>query len=391
MARRTFVTVPKDRRDGRPVPLGAQVRKLLFSGAVAGTDPNTGTIPDDPQRQADLAFDNLGTLVAEAGLTLDNVGHVSVWYASHAHRQYLHAPWARHFPDPDDRPARHSMVKDVGGSAVIQLEVIAVEGASRRSVSAIPGVSHGNPASPSAAIPFGVRLGEYVFSAATIGRNGITGDTPATIEGRAEQAYENNRIFLELVGLSDQNVAHVVAWYTDHRLHDALDPGWSRHFPDARSQPAWNAVVRELPGVGDGVQIEIIAVAGAERTSVEIPLPSGQGDRAGRRPGGCRIGDTFFSSAVSGVDSSAAAGPGSVEQQTELAFERTQTLLDHAGFGLAEVGRVRVWLSERRHAEAVDRVWQRIFPSEDDRPARHDIVSDLSGDAVVELELIAAR
>lgn len=391
MVRRTFETNAAAGR-GRPWSQGAMVGALLFTSPISGVDLQTGIIPDDPQRQADLAFENLFTLLAEAGMTMDNVGHLAVWYRGHEHRRYLPAPWGRSFPDPDDRPVRHSMVKDFEGPAAIQLEAIAVEGARRRSVPAIPGVWHGNPAVANEAIPFGARLGDFVFSAATIGRNGATGETPTTVEGRASQAFENNRIFLELLGLSEDSVAHLVSWYSDHRQRTALGPGWSRHFAHAGSQPAWNGVVRRLPGGGAGVQLEIVAVAGVERITLGVPDPSGAGDRAASMdPHGCRLGTTFFSSAVSGIATFSAAGAGGAVRQTEVAFERVQALLDRAGFGLRDVGRVGVWLSAREHAAAVDRVWERMFPRAEDQPARHDVVSDLRDGALVELEVIAAR
>jgi 2-iminobutanoate/2-iminopropanoate deaminase len=392
MARETFAGANPTTKPHPAAPIAARVGSLFFTGAVWGVDARTGALPDGPQSQADLAFDNLAALLAGAGMTTDNVGHVKVWYGSHEYKQYLHGPWARHFPDPTDRPARHSMVKDIPGDAVIQLEVIAVTDADRKSIAEIPGVSHGNSSEPSASIPFGARLGKYAFSAATFGRNGLTGATPPTIEGRVDQAYENNRVFLDLVGLSEHEIGQIYAWHTSHELRDTLERAWDRHFPDPGSQPARNLVVRDLPGAGASAQLEIIAVAGAGRHTVDLEIASDTAGWGGRlRPGACWIGDTFFSSSVPGIDPASGRRSDRAQKQVAQSFDNVRALLDLAGFALDDVGHVNVWMSGHGLADAVDEVWNHLFPSEDDRPVRHDIVADLYGDAVIEVEVIAAR
>ncbi len=58
---------------GAPIPMGVRIGNLVFSSGVAGADPATGKLPDDPARQAALMFDNVRTLLDQAGATLGDV------------------------------------------------------------------------------------------------------------------------------------------------------------------------------------------------------------------------------------------------------------------------------------------------------------------------------
>ena len=41
-------------------------------------------------------------------------------------RDALNAEWLKCFPDPHDRPARHTMVADLPGGMLVQIEIVAV-------------------------------------------------------------------------------------------------------------------------------------------------------------------------------------------------------------------------------------------------------------------------
>jgi hypothetical protein len=46
----------------------------LFISGVAGIDPATGKIPDDPAAQVDLALDRMQAIVRAAGLEMSHFG-----------------------------------------------------------------------------------------------------------------------------------------------------------------------------------------------------------------------------------------------------------------------------------------------------------------------------
>ncbi len=111
---------------GAPIPMGVRIGNLVFSSAVMGKDPATDSLPADPARQAELMFHNVRTLLAQAGATLDDVAHVTVYVKDNAYREHLNREWLKAFPDENDRPARHTLLWDLPGGMLIQCELVAV-------------------------------------------------------------------------------------------------------------------------------------------------------------------------------------------------------------------------------------------------------------------------
>jgi 2-iminobutanoate/2-iminopropanoate deaminase len=109
-----------------PIPMGARVGNMIFSSGIAGKDPATNTLPPDAAAQAHFAFRNLRALIENGGGTLADVGHVTVFLKDNTARDAINAEWVALFPDPHDRPARHTLIHDLQGGMLLQLEAIAV-------------------------------------------------------------------------------------------------------------------------------------------------------------------------------------------------------------------------------------------------------------------------
>jgi 2-iminobutanoate/2-iminopropanoate deaminase len=109
-----------------PIPMGVRIGGLLFSSGVMGKDPADDSLPADPGRQAELMFRNVRTLLGQAGGTLDDVAHVTVYVKDNAYREHLNREWLKAFPDAHDRPARHTPLWDLPGGMLIQCELVAV-------------------------------------------------------------------------------------------------------------------------------------------------------------------------------------------------------------------------------------------------------------------------
>ncbi len=113
---------------GMPIPMGSLVGNILFSSGIAGTDPATGSIPDDIERQCELAFSNMKKLVENAGGTVEDVGAVKIHMRDRGLRDVMNKAWVNSFPDAESRPARHVVETNLGGNMQIQLEITAVIG-----------------------------------------------------------------------------------------------------------------------------------------------------------------------------------------------------------------------------------------------------------------------
>jgi 2-iminobutanoate/2-iminopropanoate deaminase len=109
-----------------PIPMGARVGNMLFSSGIMGMDPQSGKLAEDGAEQAAWAFRNMDALLEAAGSCLGDVGRMTVFVTDIAMREHVNREWLERFPDAHSRPARHTIVKDLSGGMLVQLEIIAV-------------------------------------------------------------------------------------------------------------------------------------------------------------------------------------------------------------------------------------------------------------------------
>lgn len=110
---------------GVPIPTGSRVGPLVCSGGISGVDRATGELPPNGVEQVRLAFANLLAFLAAAGAGAGDLVRVGVLLHDAALRAAVNVEWVALFPDPADRPARHTTVHDLAGGMLVQLEVIA--------------------------------------------------------------------------------------------------------------------------------------------------------------------------------------------------------------------------------------------------------------------------
>ena len=109
-----------------PIPMGARVGNTIYSSGIMGKDPSQDALPADAATQARFMFAHLRTLLANGGATLDDVVHVKAYVADNAHRAALNAEWVAAFPDPHDRPARHTLLQPLPNGMLMQIEIVAI-------------------------------------------------------------------------------------------------------------------------------------------------------------------------------------------------------------------------------------------------------------------------
>ena len=126
--RRRSVEIDGVSHGNTPIPMGAKVGNTLFTSGVAGKDPATNKLADGAEAQTHHAFANLQALLEKAGGSMNDVGLLTVLVADETVRDALNKAWLDYFPDPDDRPARHTSVQALRSGMLIQLQAIAVIG-----------------------------------------------------------------------------------------------------------------------------------------------------------------------------------------------------------------------------------------------------------------------
>lgn len=110
---------------GLPIPQASLVGPLLASGGINGMDPATGEIPAGLEQQIGLVFANMRAIVEAAGGTVEDIARCVFYVRDKSCRPLVDAEWTAMFPDPESRPARHTLVHDLNGPLLVQCELTA--------------------------------------------------------------------------------------------------------------------------------------------------------------------------------------------------------------------------------------------------------------------------
>jgi 2-iminobutanoate/2-iminopropanoate deaminase len=121
---RTSVEVEGLHHGGAPIPAASLVGGLLISSGINGMDPADGSIPDDPEVQVRLVFDNMRRIVEAAGGDLGDVAKCTFFVRDRSLKSVIDDHWLKAFPDPASRPARHTLVQELTVQA-LQAEIVA--------------------------------------------------------------------------------------------------------------------------------------------------------------------------------------------------------------------------------------------------------------------------
>jgi enamine deaminase RidA (YjgF/YER057c/UK114 family) len=129
-----------DRREVRPAnnnpedaaSPGILTHDRLFISSMAGSDPVTGKVPEDPAAQIDLALDRMDAVVKAAGLELSNMVFVNPYLTEQVPMKIMNERYARRF-EFGNTPARATIqVSSLPGGAHIEYTGIAVRDIQQR-------------------------------------------------------------------------------------------------------------------------------------------------------------------------------------------------------------------------------------------------------------------
>jgi len=105
---------------------GILTHDRLFISSMAGIDPASGKIPDDPAAQVDLALDGMKAVVKAAGLELSHVVFVNPYLTKDIPTRVMNEHYARRF-EFGNTPARATIeVSSLPGGAHIEYTGVAV-------------------------------------------------------------------------------------------------------------------------------------------------------------------------------------------------------------------------------------------------------------------------
>jgi 2-iminobutanoate/2-iminopropanoate deaminase len=102
-----------------PIPVASRVGNILMTGVV----PGRGTSIEE---QCAQMFRTVNEIVEAAGGTPANILKMTIWLRDASNREALNNEWLQMFPDPESRPARHTLPLTGGGDSLVQCDVTAV-------------------------------------------------------------------------------------------------------------------------------------------------------------------------------------------------------------------------------------------------------------------------
>lgn len=109
-----------------PIPTAVKIGNMVFTSAIIGSDPQTGEMPEKVEDEVKNLFHYMREIMELAGGTTDNIAHVSVLTTDREYKKIVNQEWLKMFPDPNNRPARHTTVQDLREGLRVQIEMIAV-------------------------------------------------------------------------------------------------------------------------------------------------------------------------------------------------------------------------------------------------------------------------
>ena len=128
MAKRKSINGSRARHEN-PIPNASRVGNVVMSSVIGGTKPGTRELPASLEEQVANVFAHIRHDVEAAGGSVDDIIKINFWVKDPvSQRAALNTEWVKMIPDPQSRPARHTLVLPAGSRALVQAEFTAVLG-----------------------------------------------------------------------------------------------------------------------------------------------------------------------------------------------------------------------------------------------------------------------
>lgn len=128
MARRKSINGSRARHEN-PIPNASRVGNIVMSSVIGGTRPGTRELPASLEEQVANVFAHIRHDIEAAGGSVDDIIKITFWVKDPVlQRAALNTEWVKMFPDPQSRPARHTLVLPADNRALVQADFTAVLG-----------------------------------------------------------------------------------------------------------------------------------------------------------------------------------------------------------------------------------------------------------------------
>ena len=109
-----------------PIPTAVKIGNMVYTSALMGTDPSSGQMPETVEEEVAQLFTYILEIMEKAGGSSENIAHLSISVTDRSYKEIVNKEWLKLFPDPDNRPARHTTVHSLKPGVHVQVEMVAV-------------------------------------------------------------------------------------------------------------------------------------------------------------------------------------------------------------------------------------------------------------------------
>ncbi|HWG25577.1 MAG TPA: RidA family protein [Actinospica sp.] len=219
-----------------------------------GADLDDAGKPAGLESQARSVLQAMKELAEQSGGGLENIAKATAYVTSEAHREPVNGLWWEElFPDPMNRPAYKVLLSPLPTGRLVELDVFAVLGATRRRID-LPGVPARDPTVEIGGMVFTSRIHPTLpFAEGEIAQGGM--------KEQARQAFTNA---LGLLSLAGGKPRHVVRFSSFGRTPDHAGPtreALAEVFPEEADRPPLQTLTNFIPAKFD-VMVEMAATIG---------------------------------------------------------------------------------------------------------------------------------
>lgn len=125
MAKREVIKISGSAHEN-PIPTAVKIGNMVYTSALIGSDPMTGEIPETVEEEIRNLFFYLEEIMEKAGGGIENIAQLSVSVTDRTLKAKVNVEWLKMFPNPEDRPARHTTVHALKPGVRVQIEMTAV-------------------------------------------------------------------------------------------------------------------------------------------------------------------------------------------------------------------------------------------------------------------------
>ncbi len=387
-----------------PISPAIQAGQWVFISGQLATDYTTGiaanaTINPDlrfhtsaVKSQARHIFENISTIMAEAGSSIDKLVRIDQFTPDKQHIDgYLET---RNLFITKDRPASTALQMEglMVADTVIEVDCIGIVPAGGFDKTAL---YTEKAAKPLAGYSIGIKAGSYVFGAGASPTDfkgsssyfGVagTGLAPsARVDPnfwygspiKAQTLYDLQKLeaYLEAGGTSLKHCVKAQVYLSYMEDYCAFQEVWRDYFGD--NPPATTVVPVKGMGIHESrVEINVVAVTPDGDAEVEVINDADCAAPLGHEPHAVRAGNLLFLSGLVGADGNGTV-PGLLSSrafpyfgspakaQMRLILEKATAICQAAGTSLQSVARAQIFYTDFRDLAPSMEVWAEAFPSD---------------------------